>query len=46
MKPKVPLGMINPPSKNMANRAADPNVLATTMSLATAAIIRKRPNAI
>jgi hypothetical protein len=38
--------MINPPNKNIANRAADPNVLATTRSRAIEPIVRKRPSAI
>jgi len=42
----LPFGIINPPSKKMTINAADPNVLAMTMSRARAAMNRKRPNAI
>lgn len=37
---------MNPPNKNIISSAADPNVLAMTISLVIAAIIRKRPKAI
>ncbi len=41
-----PLGTTNPPKRKIANKTADPKVLAMVMSRAIAPIIRKRPNAI